>query len=72
MWYLIITKSNELFYWLFIFHLSISSFTFSSVSSVNKEFSGERQQLHHLFIRKRLVSNRVETNNEIDLLITFN
>ena len=70
------------------FHLLFHLF---SVSSMNREFAGEGQQLHHLFTCKRLgfknsfnpwntlfqgvkllVSNGVETNNEIAWLILLN
>ena len=101
----IITKSIKFFYWVFIFNLSISSFTFSlslrwirslrvksnnfTISSpVASSFKNSFKAWNNLFhtekhfvsIRetkcfpclKLLVSNKVETNYEIALLILLN
>ena len=101
----IITKSIKFFYWVFIFNLSISSFTFSlslrwirslrvksnnfTISSpVASSFKNSFKAWNNLFhtekhfvslletkcfpCLKLLVSNKVETNYEIALLILLN
>ena len=86
----IITKSIKFFYWVFIFNLSISSFTFSlslrwirslrvksnnfTISSpVASSFKNSFAWRNKVFpALKLLVSNKVETNYEIALLILLN